>query len=300
MSEKVQNPQTREEAKDELISICEQFHPDWLREQVSRDENGDITVKKFFTGDTRSKTANISMAIVGSHDAFDSEMVYPDNSMAQLSLEDYQSVAVAKNVNYTAKKLISLCAKGQAEEADKIFPGFSEKYGSSISVFNDGSTYAVDGEVFKQLENDIRKNFSTVHPEFLDKTQEQWKVARQEMMLTEAEFDNTSISDSAYYLLVKTHYVYPGADNDKVFAQIRGENDAVVADLQTQQKQQTKEIMKNDSQKAKQSMESKQLELKSEKVVGISPLAMNNKAINTSPKPEINIIQMKKMQKING
>lgn len=61
-------------------------------------------------------------------------MWYPKAQAGILSLKDYQSLAVHNNVVGLTDKLAVLCAQQKQEEADKILPGFYERYASKFTL----------------------------------------------------------------------------------------------------------------------------------------------------------------------
>lgn len=253
MTERVPNPKTEEEAMAELINTAEKFCPHMVTEQLKRDENGNLSYQKVYIGGyPHSTPKNPYMQIVSANQDFGETTIGSEAKEAQLSLQDYQSVCVEKNVNYSTKKLIWLCAQGKTEEADKILPGFSEKYQSAVSVSNGGATYSVDGDVYQQMKADVRQNFAKIHPNFLETTQAQWEKDRQDLMIPDNE--NEPVSDAAYYFLAKDKYILPSEENDILFAQTRQQNDEVVQQFQAQKERDNalKQKMQRDSNNARQ------------------------------------------------
>lgn len=234
MTEKVPNPQTNEAALEELIQTAEIFDPRMVGEKMVRDENGNLTYKKVYAGDyPRSAFKEPMMVIVGANADFKDNTIGLNEQEARLSLQDYQSVCVERNIAYTTKKLISLCAQGQSEEADKIMPGFFEKYQSAVKTGNGGATYFVEGDVYKQMTAEIRQNFTQIHPDFLEITAAKRQGDRQKLNIPEDE--NIAVSDAAYFYLTTGRYVLPSEENDLLFAQKRQENDWTVQQMRDQE-----------------------------------------------------------------
>ena len=237
MAEKVQNPQTKEAAEEELMHTFEIFWPEYLGEKLVRDKDGNFTYKKYRKCScTNSKDVKVSVALIPSKGDFSENTITLSERGAQLSLQDYQSVCVERNISYTAQKLINLCAKGQSEEANKIMPGFFDKYHAAVKVGN--TVYRVDGDIYRQMKAEIRQNFSQIHPDFLEITAAQWKEDRKKLFML--EFENEAVSDAAYFLLAtENKYLWPSEENDRIFAQKRQENDKIVQQMTEQKSQNT-------------------------------------------------------------
>lgn len=245
MTEKVPNPQTNEAALEELIQTAEIFDPRMVGEKMVRDENGNLTYKKVYAGDyPRSAFKEPMMVIVGANADFKDNTIGLNEQEARLSLQDYQSVCVERNIAYTTKKLISLCAQGQSEEADKIMPGFFEKYQSAVKTGNGGATYFVEGDVYKQMTAEIRQNFTQIHPDFLEITAAKRQGDRQKLNIPEDE--NIAVSDAAYFYLTTGRYVLPSEENDLLFAQKRQGNDWTVQQMRDQE---FRDMSENDVQR---------------------------------------------------
>ncbi|MEE6206938.1 MAG: hypothetical protein VZR95_02670 [Alphaproteobacteria bacterium] len=247
MTTKPDNPTTEEEVKAERNKICEDLMPHLLY----RDPYDENRVEYYLN--ICDKIKNPVIKFVPKNDNFDASIVYPDAPIAALSLEDYQSVCVQHNIDYTTSKLISLCAQGKTEEADKIVPGFSEKYQSLIDVKD--TNYNVKGDVYKQMQEDVRQNFAENNPDFLKDTEKQWRQDRAEQMLTDSDVDSIPINDNTYYVVAKKSSTYyrPSEEVNKATAELRQSNDAIVQQMRDNEgksKQATKQTMKNDADRA--------------------------------------------------
>lgn len=241
MSDKPSNPSSREEALQERKKICQDFFPDLVQ------------TGEFKSIPLRDEIKKPMYAIVRKSAQFNKQTVYPNETVAALSLEDYQSVCVQKNVKYTTQKLISLCAQGNVEEADKISPGFYEKYKSSIQETSTG--YNVEGDIYQQMQEDVRKDFAKNNPDFLRNTEEKWREDRAAQMLTNSDIDSIPVSDNAYYFLAteSSYYCCPNDEVNRATAELRQKNDAIVQQMRDNEgnsKQTTKQTMLSDAERA--------------------------------------------------
>ena len=247
MSDKPLNPTTEDEVKAERNKICEELMPNMMY----RDPYDESRVEYYLK--IRDTIKDPVVKLVPKNQNYDASIVYPDAPVAALSLEDYQSVCVQHNIDYTTNKLIYLCAQGKTEEADKIVPGFSEKYQSLINGAD--TNYNVKSDVYKQMQEDVRQNFAENNPDFLKNTEKQWRQDRAEQMLTDSEVDSISVNDNTYYVVAKKSSTYyrPSEEVNKATAELRQNNDAIVQQMRDNEgnsKQTTKQTMKNDADRA--------------------------------------------------
>lgn len=216
---------------------------------------------------------------------------YPKAQISALSLDDYQSVCVQRNINNMSGYLIGLCAAGKTEEADKILSGFSAKYKDKLQYCGDNHPVKLENETYEQINADVRKNFKHIFPDFLEQTEKQWHKNRAEIMMFPDY--HVEMSNTAYYTVANHRSIYymPSPENDRITAKNRQDNDSIVADMRTQ-KQHTKQIMKTDAQNAKTSAYINIQKLQ-------HPVAATTR--QTAEYQQPNLIQMAYMQqKING
>ena len=241
---------TEEELRQERDTICREFLPEYSRTEYNME--GDEVTKYTLSIQNRQVSEHPYMFVAKSKD-YDATSLSLPPRFAALSLDDYQSVAVQKNIDYQTQRAISLCAQGKTEEADKIVPGFSEKYKESIQ--ESGNNYQVNGDVYRQMKEDVRQNFAENNPDFLKNTEQQWQQDRENMMLTTSDEDSISISDTGYYVLINGPGVYPrfGEESLNIVADMRRENNNIVQQMRDNDvasKQTTKQTMKNDADRA--------------------------------------------------
>lgn len=245
MTEKVQNPKTEEEALEELVDV--------VAPMKYRDSDLNKLIKLVVRRSIKEQKAKIEgiehFFIVSLSD--DGKVLipkqykytYPKTQVAQLSLEDYQSACVYRNIKHMRAFLIQCYVAGDTEKADAILPGFSEKYGNKIRYEQGSDKAYCDDETHQQLLADIRENFHYAFPDFLEQTEKQWKNDRKEMMIPDGQY--TAISDMAYYTISNTniYYYMPSEENYKIAAAFRQENDALIQQLQEQR---SRDMSEND------------------------------------------------------
>lgn len=167
---------------------------------------------------------------------------YPKAQMACLNLGDYQSICVQRNIDNMSGYLISLCASGKVEEADKILPGFSKEYKDKLHYTSDNHPVKLENKTYEQINSDVRKNFKTIFPDFLKQTEAQWLKDREKMMI--APDYHVEISNTAYYSIAnhKSLYYMPSPENDIITSQCRQANDSIVREMHLQNSK-TKQAM---------------------------------------------------------
>lgn len=102
-------------------------------------------------------------------------MWYPKAQAGILSLKDYQSLAVHNNVVGLTDKLAVLCAQQKQEKADKILPGFYERYASKFTLKKEDRPLVYENEDYESAQQYVRENFGTACPTFLKDTEARWK-----------------------------------------------------------------------------------------------------------------------------
>lgn len=177
---------------------------------------------------------------------FSARISFVKDEIAVLSLEDYQSVSVAHNLNQMSFKLISAYAYGNKAQVEEICPGFAEKYGDKIKN-NGTNTIAVDDETWQALQGDLRENFSAVFPDFLAETEKKWSELR-----AESNIDKTiAVNDYVYEAIANQqgNFLLVNEDNTAKLAAYRQANNEI---LDVLKKEKTSEIIKDDVKKYKQ------------------------------------------------
>lgn len=289
------NPTSRAEAEIEMLNV---IHPMNHWDGCPVDGIYNSIKNKTITPPTAYLIVPREYHIDESHLITPECVSYPKAQIAALSLEDYQSVCVQRNIDNMSGYLISLCAAGKTEEADKILPGFSEKYKDKLQYCGDNHPVKLDNETYKQINADVRNNFKHIFPDFLEQTEKQWHKNRQELMFLPDY--HIEISNTAYYTVANHRSIYymPSAENDQITAQNRQDNDAIVADMRAQ-REQTKQTMHTD---AHNSQKTAQIELQKlyQPVTQVNDSPVAQAAVPTA-RQQPNFIQMAHMQKkING
>ncbi len=156
-------------------------------------------------------------------------MWYPKSTAAwMLSLKDYQSITVDNNVSGMTKKLAVLCADNNKEEAEKILPGFYDKYHNKFTKVDENLTLRYEMEDFIKAQDDVRANFDKIFPNFLEDTQKRWQENRSAVI----EPESVQLSDAGYYAILRGQYYMPSPENNKIAADRRALNDKTLQQLE--------------------------------------------------------------------
>lgn len=174
-------------------------------------------------------------------------MIYPQKQTAELSLDDYRSVCVYANVQNITSHLVDLCAQKHKKDADKIFPGFSQKYADKITFAGKGSPIQIDAATTAAIQQDILDNFGKLFPDFNKQTSERYKASRNDLNITSTK----QISDAQYHMITEGdgYYHIPNAQNKQAASKTRIKYDNVVKKLNNQQQITSKTISWMQAQK---------------------------------------------------
>lgn len=170
-------------------------------------------------------------------------MWYPKAQAGILSLKDYQSLAVHNNVVGLTDKLAVLCAQQKQEEADKILPGFYERYASKFTLKKEDRPLVYENEDYKSAQQYVRENFGTACPTFLKDTETRWKEDSESILGREEK----KLSDAGYYAIIRGHYYAPTEENNRYTANIRQLD---IATLHKLERERLKQEMHEDFDKA--------------------------------------------------
>ncbi len=174
-------------------------------------------------------------------------IVYPKKQTAELSLDDYRSVCVYANVQNITSQLVDLCAQKHKKDADKIFPGFSQKYADKIAFAGKGSPIQIDAATTAAIQQDVMDNFGKLFPDFNKQTSEQYNASRNDLNITSTK----QISDAQYHMITEGdgYYHIPNAQNKQAASETRIKYDNVVKKLNNQQQITSKTISWMQAQK---------------------------------------------------
>lgn len=140
--------------------------------------------------------------------------------LSQLSLQDYQSVCVARNTSATAQKLMALYALGKTDEADAILPNFSKKFQDKIYISSINTS--MNGEDYHKLHREISKNFEKIYPEFCQDTQKFWQQNHNfdlpEIKLNDNQFINIALTK--YYSVTVPENLPKASETRKAYLEI--------------------------------------------------------------------------------
>lgn len=171
------------------------------------------------------------------------KMWYPKAQAGILSLKDYQSLAVHNNVVGLTDKLAVLCAQQKQEEADKILPGFYERYASKFTLKNEDYPLVYENEDYESAKQYVRENFSTACPTFLKDTENRWKEDSESILGREEK----KLSDAGYYAIIRGYYYTPTEENNRYTANVRQLD---IATLHKLERERLKQEMHEDFDKA--------------------------------------------------
>ena len=112
-----------------------------------------------------------------------------------LSKKDYQALCAFETLKHSENVLLSLCVDKNKEAADKILPGFYDKYSENVSL--SGRRIAMEDEVSQAVQKEIADNFAKINPNFYNDVLKRYDTVRKNRGYKTSE----EISDSQFYAL---------------------------------------------------------------------------------------------------